>query len=124
MPLITLLYLQLVIYGLDGPSVPNEDIQLPGVAGAIHNITQYLVTYLVPGGPIVPINAIITAVNDNHETAEVAAAFNKAVAAGFIPQLEALLKEVSAHHHCNYWICMCELLVYVCMVATLANVCL
>ena len=91
-----------MIYGLDGPFVPNEDIQLPGVAGAIHNITQYLVTYLVPGGPIVPINAIITAVNDNHETAEVAAAFNKAVVAGYIPQLEALLQEVSAHHHYDY----------------------
>ena len=88
-----------MIYGLDGAFVPNEDIQLPSLAGAVHNITQYLVTYLVPGGPIVPINAIITAVNDNQETAEVAAAFNKAVAAGYIPQLEALLKQVHKYSH-------------------------
>lgn len=85
--------MQLVIYGVDGAFVPNENIQNPEVSGAIHNITQYLITYLVPGGPITPINAIITAVNDN-QTAQVAAAFNKAVAAGYIPQLEALLKQV------------------------------
>lgn len=84
-----------MIYGLDGTFVPNENLQNPELSGAIHNITQYLITYLVPGGPIVPINAIIAAVNDRNETAEVAAAFNKAVAAGYIPQLEALLKQVN-----------------------------
>ena len=86
--------LQLVIYGLHGTFVPNENLQNPELSGAIHSITQYLITYLVPGGPIVPINAVIAAVNDRNETAEVAAAFNKAVAAGYIPQLEALLKQV------------------------------
>ena len=86
-----------MIYGVDGAFVPNENIQNPGVNGAIHNITQYLLTYLVPGGPIIPINAIITAVNDS-QTAEVAAAFNKAVADGYIPQLEALLKQASIRY--------------------------
>ena len=48
----------------------------------------------MPGGPIIPIHAIISAVNERNETAEVAAAFDKAVAAGFIPQLIAQLKQV------------------------------
>ena len=67
----------------------------------------------VPGGPSIPIYTIITAVNDRHETAEVAAAFNKAVAAGFIPQLIARLKQVqsspcqpSMHSVCS---CVCML---------------
>lgn len=85
--------MQLVIYGLDGALVPNENIQSPNVSGAIHNITQYLVTYLAPGGPAIPINAIITAVADN-QAAQVAAAFDKAVTAGYIPQLLALLQQV------------------------------
>ena len=86
--------MQLVIYGIDGDLIPNENLQHPELQGAIHNITQFLVTYLVPGGPSIPIYTIITAVNDRNETAEVAAAFNKGVAAGFIPQLIALLKQV------------------------------
>ena len=85
---------QLVIYGVDGIFVPQEALQnSTGAAGAIHNITNYLITYLVPGGPRVPINAIITFVNDN-STAAVATAFDAALAAGYIDQLLALLKQV------------------------------
>lgn len=43
--------LQLMIYGTDGPFVPNENLQNTNVPGAIHNITNYLITYLVPGVP-------------------------------------------------------------------------
>lgn len=52
-------------------------------------------TYLVPGGPTVPINVVISAVTERNQTAEVAAAFHKALAAGYTPQLIALVKQVS-----------------------------
>lgn len=87
--------LQLVIYGINGDLVPNENLQNPDTDGAIHNITHYLITYLVPGGPSVPIFTIIAAVNERNETAEVASTFNAAVVAGYISELIALLKQVS-----------------------------
>lgn len=87
--------LQLVIYGIDGSFVGQESLQnSTGAAGAIHNITNYLITYLVPGGPRVPINAVITFVRDN-ATEAVATAFDAALAAGYSEQLIALLKQVS-----------------------------
>ena len=93
--------LQLVIYGINGDLVPNENLQNPDTAGAIHNITHYLITYLVPGGPTVPIFTVIAAVNERNETAEVASAFDAAVVAGYIPQLIALLKQVSCPENWN-----------------------
>lgn len=87
--------MQLVIYGTNGNLVTKENIQNPDLTGAVHNITNYLITLLAPGGPSVPISAVILAVQRDNGTAEVAAAFNAAVAAGYIPQLEALLKQAS-----------------------------
>ena len=60
--------MQLVIYGVDSVFVLEQSIQLPNIPGAVHNITQYLITLLTPGTPgssVIPINAIITAVDDN-----------------------------------------------------------
>lgn len=86
---------QLVIYGVNGNIVAAENMLNYTLTGGIHNLTNYLITLLAPGGPSVPISAVILAVQRNNGTAEVAAAFNEAVAAGYIPQLEALLKQAS-----------------------------
>ena len=88
--------LQLVIYGVDGPFVPEENLFLNDLPGSIHNLTHYLVSVLVPGGPEVPITAIIDAVGGGR-VAEVAAAFDQTVQAGLSDQLIAILREVCMH---------------------------
>jgi len=85
--------LQLVIYGISGAFVPQEALLDQSTPGAIHNITQYIETYLIPGGPTVPINAIITAVNDG-ELNQVATAFDQALAHNYTQQLISLATSV------------------------------
>lgn len=89
--------LQLVIYGVDGAFVPEEDLLSSDVTGGVHNLTFYLERLLVPGGPEVPVSAIIAAVNGGR-VADVAAAFDQAVQAGLAFQLINLLQEVSCWH--------------------------
>ena len=84
----------MVIYGVDGPFVPEENLFLNELPGSIHNLTHYLESVLVPGGPEVPITAIIDAVSGGR-VAEVAAAFDQAVQAGLSDQLIAILQEVN-----------------------------
>ena len=90
--------LQLVIYGVDAAFVPIENVLEPSTPGAIHNITEFLSVYLVPGGPNIPISAIIAAVQDGY-VAQVAAAFDEAVENGYISELITLLQQVRNSFH-------------------------
>ena len=92
--------MQLVVYGVDGAFVPEENLFASSEPGAIHNLTFYLESLLVPGGPEVPITAIIAAVNGGR-VADVAAAFDQAVQAGLSFQLVNLLQEVRPAHLCR-----------------------
>ena len=85
--------LQLVIYGLTGVLVPQENLQNQGTPGAIQNITQYIATVLIPGGPVTSLNTVLTAAN-NGELDQVAAGFNTAVAHNYTNQLIDIVMEV------------------------------
>lgn len=85
--------MQLVIYGVDAAFVPIDNILDSETPGAIHNITEFLSVYLVPGGPNIPIGAIIAAVRDG-DVADVAAAFDQAVQEGNLSELITLLQQV------------------------------
>ena len=88
------LQLQLVIYGITGAFVPQQNIEDQSIPGADHNITQYIETYLIPGGPVTSLTAIITAV-DQGQLKQVAAGFDNAVAHNYTDQLIDVAKEVS-----------------------------
>ncbi|KAA6422357.1 MAG: hypothetical protein FRX49_07827 [Trebouxia sp. A1-2] len=85
---------QLVIYGITGAFVPQQNIQVQnqGTPGAVHNITQYIETVLIPGGPVTSLNAVLTAANQG-QLDQVAAAFNTAVAHNYTNQLIDVVKE-------------------------------
>ena len=85
--------LQLVIYGLSGILVPQVDLQDQDSPAAVHNITQYIETVLIPGGPVTSLNTVLTAAN-NGELDQVAAGFNTAVAHNYTSQLIAVVMEV------------------------------
>ena len=99
---------QLVIYGLTGALVPQEDLQNQATPGAIHNITQYLETVLIPGGPVTSLNTVLTAAN-NGELDQVAAGFNTAVAHNYTNQLIDIVMEVATYRHIHLrqdWLCL------------------
>ncbi|DBA98455.1 hypothetical protein WJX82_009397 [Trebouxia sp. C0006] len=78
----------LVIYGITGAFVPQQNIQVQnqGTPGAVHNITQYIETVLIPGGPVTSLNTVLTAANQG-QLDQVAAGFNTAVAHNYTSQL-------------------------------------
>ena len=77
--------------------MPQQNIQVQnqGTPGAVHNITQYIETVLIPGGPVTSLNTILTAANQG-QLDQVAAGFNTAVAHNYTNQLIDIVKEVSA----------------------------
>ena len=85
--------LQLVIYGITGAFVSQQNLQDEAIPGAVHNVTQYVETYLIPGGPVTSLNAIITYVNQG-QLKQVAAGFDNAVAHNYTNQLIDVAKEV------------------------------
>ena len=85
--------LQLVIYGITGAFVSQQNLQDEATPGAVHNVTQYVETYLIPGGPVTSLNAIITYV-DQGQLKQVAAGFDNAVAHNYTNQLIDVAKEV------------------------------
>ena len=92
--------MQLVIYGLTGALVPQENLQNQGTPGAIQNITQYIETVLIPGGPVTSLNTVLTAANSG-ELDQVAAGFNTAVAHNYTNQLIAVVMEVRHGFACQ-----------------------
>ena len=78
--------------------MPQQNIQVQnqGTPGAVHNITQYIETVLIPGGPVTSLNAVLTAANQG-QLDQVAAAFNTAVAHNYTNQLIDVVKEVGSN---------------------------
>ena len=77
--------------------MPQQSIQVQnqGTPGAVHNITQYIETVLIPGGPGTSLNTVLTAANQG-QLDQVAAGFNTAVAHNYTNQLIDIAKEVSS----------------------------
>ncbi len=77
--------------------MPQQNIQVQnqGTPGAVHNITQYIETVLIPGGPVTSLNTVLTAANQG-QLDQVAAGFNTAVAHNYTNQLIDIVKEVSS----------------------------
>ena len=107
--------LQLVIYGLSGILVPQVDLQDQDSPAAVHNITQYIETVLIPGGPVTSLNTVLTAVN-NGELDQVAAGFNTAVAHNYTSQIIAVVMEVSVCTCVKTWFCLSRHLCQACYV--------
>lgn len=68
--------------------MPQQNIQVQnqGTPGAVHDITQYIETVLIPGGPVTSLNTVLTAANQG-QLDQVAAGFNTAVAHNYTNQL-------------------------------------
>ncbi|KAL0035348.1 hypothetical protein WJX77_002103 [Trebouxia sp. C0004] len=81
----------LVIYGIDGVLVPEEDL-LP----FNQEFLQYLETTLEPGFAEVPLSLVIAAVQANN-TNTVAEAADQAISMGYLQQLTALIQQASGN---------------------------
>ena len=121
--------LQLVIYGLTGALVPQENLQDQATPGAIHNITQYLETVLIPGGPVTSLNTVLTAAN-NGELDQVAAGFNTAVAHNYTNQLIDIVMEVATYRRVHLirlmiqdWLCLSQDLCRACCCLHMTTCC-
>ena len=79
-----MLCLQLVIYGIDGVLVPEQDL-----VPFTDEFLQYLEVTLEPGHAEVPANLVINAVMSG-QTDTVADAFDQAIQMGYLQQLVAI----------------------------------
>jgi hypothetical protein len=83
--------MQLVIYGIDGVLVPEEDL-IP----FNQEFLQYLETTLEPGFAEVPLSLVVAAVQANN-TNTVAEAADQAISMGYLQQLTALIQQASGN---------------------------
>ncbi|KAL0044485.1 hypothetical protein WJX82_009190 [Trebouxia sp. C0006] len=81
----------LVIYGIDGVLVPEEDL-IP----FNQEFLQYLETTLEPGFAEVPLSLVIAAVQANN-TNTVAEVADQAISMGYLQQLTALIQQASGN---------------------------